>query len=80
MSDEVKIMEPCFMCGRSFQFGPHHYDGKFIRRYKISVCSGCWGSNWDGWGPSFEAKLIPHLNVLGLSVPKRNAKGWIPRE
>lgn len=33
MSDEVKIMELCFMCGRSFQFGPHHYDEKFIRRY-----------------------------------------------
>jgi hypothetical protein len=80
MSDSTKIMYPCFMCGHSFQFGPHRYDGHHIARYKISVCSGCWAGNWDGWAPHYEAKLLAHLEEQGLPIPDRNAKGWLPRE
>ncbi len=45
---EDRFMFPCFMCGRQFQMGPHIYNGKFIDLYKISVCKGCYDSNWDG--------------------------------
>jgi hypothetical protein len=80
MVDEHKIMYPCFMCGRSFQMGPHRYDGKYIARYKISVCSGCWGSNWDGWGPHQEMLLVAHIRAEGIDMPDRNEKGWLPRD
>ena len=37
MSDE-KFMTSCELCGKSFRFGPHIYDGKVIPRYEITVC------------------------------------------
>jgi hypothetical protein len=74
------IMEACFMCAKGFQMGPHRYDGKVIRRYQISVCSGCWGANWDGWAPHLERRLISHLAEKEIEIPARNEKGWLPRE
>ncbi len=56
------------------------YEGKHISRFKIEVCSACYDSNWDGWAPSYEEKLIKHLKDKGLPVPDRNTKGWLPRE
>jgi len=41
MTDQ-NIMHPCFMCGSQFQMGEHIYDGKYIRRYDITVCMACW--------------------------------------
>lgn len=77
---EPKIMDSCFICGSQFQMGPHHYDGKFISSYQISVCNSCWNSNWDGWVPHYEQKLLAHLKEKNISIPKRNSKGWLPRE
>ena len=75
-----KFMTVCGVCGSSFQFGPHRYDGRHIPMYKLTVCSSCYDANWDGWGPVWEARIIAHLNRQGIPVPQRNAKGWIPRE
>jgi hypothetical protein len=79
MSDDIKIMDRCFICDGSFQMGPHRYDGEYIKRYEISVCSICWKSNWDGWAPHYEERLIPHLKERGIPPPKRNGKGLLPR-
>jgi len=70
----------CFFCGGRFQFGPSLCDGKHIKRYKISVCSACWSSNWDGWSPRVEERLLAHLVTEELPVPERNEKGWLPRD
>lgn len=78
-----KIMFRCFFpfCGnQSFQMGHGLYDGKYIRRYDISVCMSCWRGNWDGWAPHYEKLLIAHLKEKGLPIPERNEKGWLPRE
>jgi hypothetical protein len=70
---------PCFTCGHPFQMGPHRY-GAFIPRYQISVCRTCYEANWDGWSPRHDERLIEYLKASGLPVPKRNAKGWLPRD
>lgn len=70
----------CFMCGQEFQFGPHAYKGKHIARYNISVCEPCYDSNWDGWAPHYESRLIKYIESQGIPVPMRNEKGLIPRE
>jgi hypothetical protein len=61
-------------------YGRHDYRGKTIARYKITVCSGCYEGNWDGWAPHYEAKLLSHLDALGLPHPPRQKNGFLPRD
>ena len=75
-----KFLYKCFMCGEEYQFGPHIYRGQYIPRYQIGVCNNCYKTNWDGWAPEYEDKLIKHLKSKKLPIPKRNQKGWIPRD
>jgi hypothetical protein len=56
------------------------YDGTHIQAYGITVCRGCYDGNWDGWAPQFEEAVTRHLIAKGLPLPKRNAKGWLPRD
>lgn len=70
----------CELCGTTFKFGPHIYQGKKLKRYGIMVCSGCWEANWDGWAPDCEKILIDALNRVGQPSPKRNQNGLLPRE
>ena len=72
-------METCRMCGASFEHGPHVYQGREIKRYKLLVCESCHKSNAEGWKPALEGKLLDHLRANNLPVPQRNAKGLIPR-
>jgi hypothetical protein len=76
----AKFMQSCGVCNAQFQFGPHIYDGKHLSRYGLTVCSGCYSGNYDGWGPMAEKQLLAHLAAKGLPVPERNAAGWLPRE
>ena len=76
--NDYKVMETCFSCGSKFQMGPHIY-GEYIPPYKISVCTPCFNANWDGWGPMVDKKLVEHLQAMGLPIPDRNEKGWLPR-
>ncbi len=78
--DKEKIMISCDICGASFQYGPHIYNGKQIKSYQLTVCKNCWDGNWDGWGPGTEQNLISHLQDKGIPVPNRNKNGWLPRE
>ena len=77
---QPKLISACDACGQEFQFGPNVYDGKHIARYQITVCSGCYANNWDGWAPQFEAAVTRKLKKQGLPIPERNAKGWLPRD
>lgn len=74
-----KFMATCQMCGGTFQFGPNIYNGKFISAYKMMVCKTCFESNWDGWGPLFESRLISHLTDNAIPLPNRNKEGFFPR-
>lgn len=77
---EVKFMRACDVCDRQYQFGPHIYDGHVIKLYRITVCSGCFEGNWDGWAPQYEKRVTANLDAAGEPLPPRNAKGWLPRD
>lgn len=76
----LKHMETCQLCGTAFQFGPDLYAGKQIARYALTVCKGCYRSNWDGWAPALEPAFVQHLEAKGIPLPDRNEKGWYPRD
>jgi len=76
-----KFMFKCDVCGGSYQHGPHRYEGHRLNLYGgIFACDTCWQNNHDGWAPHYEKTLLTHLKEKGLSVPQRNAKGFLPRE
>jgi hypothetical protein len=77
---EFKHMYLCQMCGAEYHMGAHRYDGKHIPRYNLDVCKSCYESNWDGWAPHYESKLVEHLRKQNLPLPERNEKGWYPRD
>ena len=80
MNNPDKIMLSCATCGQQFQFGRNIYDGKFIPIYNITVCRTCYNSNHDGWAPHYERKILMHIKEEGISEPKRNKDGLLPRE
>jgi len=73
---DPKFFEECFLCKRSFQFGPHRYAGRRIPQWNIMICEGCDNGNWDGIVPSRSPQLIAHLHTLGVEI-RLNEKGWI---
>lgn len=77
---EHKVMYDCFICRSKFQMGPHRYDGKYNRTYDISICRICHESNWDGWAPQFEDRIVEHALAAGLTIPPRNGKDLLPRD
>lgn len=76
--DGTLIIMVCDICGQRHQMGPHRYDGRFISRYQIEVCRSCYSSNWDGWNPDAEKKIILHLVSKILSLSTRNIVGLLP--
>ena len=76
--DPNAIRVGCDLCGRSFQFGPHRYDGRWISHYQMSLCSICMSSNEDGIGPLREPIFEAHLKRNGIPLPSKNKKGWYP--
>lgn len=78
--NEKKFMQSCQLCNTSYQMGLHVYDGKYISRYKMNVCNGCYTANWDGWNPHDEKIILEHLRKNEIDEPERNAKGVLPRD
>ena len=76
MNDKSAIKFPCLLCGRSFGFGEHRYDGRRIQAWDIMVCNTCYGANWDGIVPGSYPRLDSHFKANGIS-PQYNAKGYI---
>jgi hypothetical protein len=73
------VMLACNVCDRGFQHGPDRFEGRSIPAYEMIVCEPCWQANWGGWGPASEYRVTAHLAKKGISLPARNANGWIPR-
>ena len=79
MTKDILVF-PCAVCGNPFQHGPHRYEGHKLELYGgVFCCDSCWKSNWDGWGPVAEPRILAILKEKGLPDPQRNKKGWLPR-
>jgi hypothetical protein len=76
MSDAPSLTK-CFLCGWSFQYGPHVYAGRPIPEWgRIMVCNRCRHSNHDGIPLGRFPHLERHLQSMDIEV-KLNAQGWI---
>lgn len=71
----------CAVCGRTSVSHFHVHEGHPLHLYGgVTCCDACWNSNWDGWGPCWEPRLLQILKIKNLPVPERNEKGWLPRD
>ena len=76
----MKAQYECFVCGKPIRMGPQHYEGRFLRRYQVRICTPCADMNRIGWAPRNEDRLLAHLSERGIPIPERNMKGWLPPE
>lgn len=74
------IMVRCFCCLRDFPYSDHRYGGRPVDAYEIAVCDPCYNTNWDGWAPHMEKRLLEHLRALERPIPQRNKFEFLPRE
>jgi hypothetical protein len=70
-------MIDCALCKRSFQFGPHRYDGRKVQAWDVMLCSTCVSGNWDGIVPGSWPGFIKDLEARGIAI-KLNDQGWLP--
>ena len=71
----------CDVCGSKYEDRPHYHPTHRLHLYgNISCCDSCWNSNGDGWSHQYDAILIGHLDRQGISHPKRNTRGFLPRD
>jgi hypothetical protein len=73
--DEIQ----CDICGAIHYQGAGVYPLRKISGYELFCCDVCYDGNWDGWNPHHEERLLAHLKERGVTPPKRNEKGWLPR-
>lgn len=78
--EDIRVMQKCGLCAKSYQMGANRYDGQYIAKYELNVCDNCYSSNRDGWGPRAEKIILSHLEQKGIPVPERNQKDWLPRD
>ena len=69
----------CGLCDQPNFYGPHVYDFISIKSYGLMVCKSCFDTNWDGWNPQFESRLLTSLNDNNLPVPSKLNNGLFPR-
>jgi len=67
-------MVECFLCDRSFQYGPNLYDGKHLCAWGVIVCDNCYHLNLDEILPETYPKLAAHLAARGVTV-RLNVQG-----
>jgi hypothetical protein len=72
-ADSFKVMIPCDLCRREFQFGPHRYAGRKVVSWDIMICETCDNMNWDGIDPHRHPELMRRLRAEG--VPLRELRG-----
>jgi hypothetical protein len=75
MSEEHDFRD-CFLCERSFRFGPHAYHGRPVPRWGIMICETCDDMNRDGIVLEGHPRLREHLETKGSPI-RLNAKGWL---
>ncbi len=76
MPKRIYDRQVCFLCGRSFECGPHLYKGRHIDTWNISVCQGCHSSPFGEVPPIYTSKVRRHLDERGIQY-RRNSQGWI---
>jgi hypothetical protein len=65
----------CFLCRRSFRYGPDLYEGRPILAWrKIMICRRC--DHNDGVVIEEFPHLVAHLKGIGVPITL-NAKGWL---
>jgi hypothetical protein len=74
--EEFRVLNPCFICEQPFQFGPHVYDGRYVRQWDVMVCNRCESANWGGLIPESHPRLLAHLGRFGIKL-ELNSKNWI---
>lgn len=80
MAEEFEQINRCQMCGSEYRTGRHSNEGIYIPTYALAVCQRCYDCNAEGWAPLYEQKLLTHLSKNHITIPKRNKKGFLPRE
>ncbi len=80
MNAESRIMCKCDICGTSFHFGHHRYDGHKNKTYDVMVCRSCRKNSLDGWAPHDEEKVTKKLIKRRLPLPERDKRGLLPYE
>jgi hypothetical protein len=75
--DVSVFMLTCPVCKRRFQHGMHKY-GRYLSRYRKTVCSSCYKYSPDGWAEGNDLALLADL--APSQIPKRNANGLLPRD
>lgn len=73
-------MVDCLICDKSVKRGPDQYDGEWLPRYKIYICSTCYAGYWDGYVDAALDRVMSHLKEHKLPIPPLNKKGNLPRE
>ena len=59
--DADAIFCECFLCQRTFRFGPHGiYNGRRIQEWGEMVCDLRSKGNWDGIVPGQHPTSFPH--------------------
>jgi hypothetical protein len=69
-------MITCGLCGKSFQFGPHVYNGRYIKRWDEQICRECDNGNHDGLVIEHHPEFIERLRSKGVDLSP-NGKGWL---
>lgn len=69
----------CLLCGNDFKMGPGDYDGKWVKRYEMHVCSSCYSGFWDGYADHNEL-IESHLLSRNLPFLQLNDSGHFPRD
>lgn len=75
-----KVIYKCFICNQDFQHNHGVYEGAPRKTYGFISCLRCYEFNWDGWAPGYEKKILQYMEDNGIDPPKRNEKGWLPRD
>lgn len=78
MRGDYPFHADCQFCGRQFRYGNRIYDGSHLPAYNLTLCKICKDGNWDGVGSAYEQKLIDHLKMERIPIPRRNEKGFLP--
>jgi hypothetical protein len=66
--------QTCILCQQQFRFGPHAYDGRYIREWDDMICRSCDGGNHDGIVA--DAEFLARLEAKGIT-PEYNDRGWV---
>ena len=51
-----------------------------VQGYEFEVCQSHWDGNDHGWDNHYEWVILDHLNAHKIKVPKKDKKGFLPRD